>query len=203
MKTSVRIVGLAGLLLFAAAAFTPLPSLLARQLAVASHPGPADAIVVLGAGVNEDGMLGGASLRRALAGILLHRQGLAPLLVLLGPSFDGSPPEAKVREQLARDLGVDPGRILTLQDAWTTREEAQKSRVLLAARGVRRILLVTDSQHLVRAIPLFARQGFEVLPVVADEESDRPRSPEGRLKLARRVSQEIVARAYHRVAGYL
>jgi uncharacterized SAM-binding protein YcdF (DUF218 family) len=203
MRTSVRSVGLVGLLLFLAAAFTPLPSLLARHLAVAAAPGPADAVVVLGAGVTEDGILGGASLRRAVTGILLARQGLAPLLVLLGPSFGGSPPEAKVRERLARDLGVDPGRILTVQDAWTTREEAEKSRALLAPRGARRILLVTDSQHLVRAIPLFARQGFEVLPVVADEESDWPRSPEGRLKLARRVSQEIVARAYHRVAGYL
>lgn len=203
MTTGLRIVGLAGLLLFAAAAFTPLSSLLAQRLGVASRPAPADAIVVLGAGVAEDGRLSNASLRRALEGILLQRRGLAPLLVLLGPSFGGSPPEAEVRERLARDLGVDAGRILTLHDAWTTREEAQKSRTLLAARGVRRVLLVTDSQHLVRAVPLFERQGFDVLPVVANDESDAPRSPEGRVELARRVAQEIVARAYHRVAGYL
>jgi uncharacterized SAM-binding protein YcdF (DUF218 family) len=203
MTAWLRIVGLAGLLLFAAGSFTPLPSLLARRLAVASRPAPAEAIVVLGAGVAEDGRLSNASLRRALEGILLQRRGLAPLLVLLGPSFGGGPPEAEVRERLARELGVAPGRILTLQDAWTTREEAQKSRTLLAARGVQRILLVTDSQHLVRAVPLFERQGFAVLPVAANDESDAPRSPEGRLKLARRVAQEIVARAYHRVAGYL
>lgn len=198
-----RTLGLVGLLLFLAAAFTPVPNILARRLAVPSRPGPADAIVVLGAGVSVDGLLSRESLRRALEGVLLYRSGAAPLLILLGPSLDGSPPEATVREELARRLGVRADAILAVQDAWTTREEAQKVSALLAPRGMRRILLLTDSQHLARAVPLFERLGFQVAPVAADALSNSPRRPEGRLELARQVAQEILARAYHRLAGYL
>jgi uncharacterized SAM-binding protein YcdF (DUF218 family) len=198
-----RLLGLAAVLLFIVAAFTPVPGRLTRHLAVTSQPGPAQAIVVLGAGVSTDGLLNSTSLRRALEGIVLHRRGLAPLLVLLGPVYRGTRPEAEVRADLARALGVASDAIVTVQGAWTTREEAQRVRTALAPRGVTRILLVTDSQHLVRAVPLFERQGFDVAPVAADDVSAAARKPEDRLDLSRRLAQEIVARAYHRLAGYL
>ncbi len=203
MSLLLRVLGLAAIVLVGAAAFSPLSEMLAHRLAVASRPGPADAIVVLGAGVDQHGLLSNASLRRMLEGVLLQKQDLAPFLVLLGPSFHGSPPEASVRARLAARLGVASERILTVEDAWTTREEAAKSWALLAPRGARRVLLVTDGQHLVRAVPLFERRGFEVRPVAAEETSLAPRSPEQRLKLARMVAEEILARAYHRLAGYL
>jgi uncharacterized SAM-binding protein YcdF (DUF218 family) len=88
-------------------------------------------------------------------------------------------------------------------EARTTREEAVRLRATLGLRGVRSILLVTDSQHMLRAQGLFDRAGFEVLPAPADDFSSAATEPEERLRLMRRVGQEILARLYYRLAGYL
>lgn len=197
---------LGGLVLvaLAATAFTPLPNLLANWLRTPSRLERAEAIVVLGAGVRPDGTLGDSSIRRALLGILLYRNGLAPSLLLLGPpSPEGGPSEAEVRLELARGLGVPAEAILAESRAMTTREEAVRTKALLAPRQVRRILLVTDYQHMRRAQALFERAGFDVLPATTEEQSSVARGPEGRLELMRAVLGEVVARLYYRLAGYL
>lgn len=203
MKLLWRLLGILGTILFLLCAFTPLPNLLSRHLGVSSRIEPAGAIVVLGAGVDQTGELGADSLRRTVRGIVLQREGLAPLLVLLGPASDGGPPEAEVRAGLAHRLGVPAEAVLTVPLVRTTHEEASRVQALLQPRGVRRILLVTNSQHMLRAKALFERAGFGVLPVTADEISDTADAPEGRLKLTRVVLQESLALVYYRVAGYL
>ena len=203
MWPTCRELGLLGVLSFFLCAFTPLTDLLSRKFEVSSRIEPAGAIVVLGASVDQTGELGRNSLRRTVRGIILHRAGVAPLLVLLGPARDGGPSEAEVRADLARRFGVRSEAILTEATARTTREEATRVRALLQPRGVRRILLVTNSQHMLRAKALFERAGFEVLAATADDISDTVDSPDGRLELTRIVLQELLALGYYRVAGYL
>jgi len=198
-----RLVGFATVVLFGVAAFSAVPNVLGHALSVPARPGPADAIVVLGGGLRGEGILEEASLRRTLQGILLFRRGLASILVLLGPSrVIDEPPEAEVRAELARDLGVPSSAILTESRAMTTQQEAGLVARKLAGRA-RTILLVTDSQHMARAEPLFQRFGFTVLPFPADEVSVSAESPEGRLKLSRRVVREGLAQLYYRMAGYM
>ena len=196
-------VGLLGVILYLAAAFTPLPSLLARRLAVPPEIGPTDAIVVLGSDLRPDGTLDGPSLRRAVAGIVLQRRGLAPLLVFSGVTPAEGPAEAEVRADLARTLGVPDDRIVAVLGARNTREEAVRVGALLRARGARQILLVSDSQHLVRARPLFEQAGVRVLAVPADEQMTEEHVPGGRVILALRVVRESLARLYYRLAGHL
>jgi uncharacterized SAM-binding protein YcdF (DUF218 family) len=192
------------LVVFLASVFTPLPNFLAEQLRTPSRLERAEAIVVLGAGVRPDGTLGDESIRRALLGILLFKNGLAPVLVFLGPpGKEGGPSEAEVRRDLARGLGTSMEAVLVEGQAWTTREEATRTRSLLSPRQIRRILLVTDYQHMMRAQALFRQAGFEVLPATTEEASSVSSGPEGRLKLMRSVLGEIVARLYYRLAGYL
>ena len=81
---------------------------------------------------------------------------------------------------------------------WTLKEL-----VRLQPTGAKRILLVTDPQHLVRATRLFVGTGFEVLPAPADEYLRTAESPEGRIALTRVILLEMIARAYYRLAGYL
>ena len=200
---SLRILGLIGVLVFAVSAFTPLPSLVAGLNSRQSHLEVADAIVVLGAGIYPDGALTNGSLRRALNGIVLYRKGLAKFLVFSGPGWNGRNAESAVRAQLARDLGISPETILTETQARTTQDEAVRLGELLRSRGARRILLVTDSQHMPRAEGLFEHAGFEVLPAPADDFSSAAVEPEERLRLMRRIAQEILARLYYRMAGYL
>jgi uncharacterized SAM-binding protein YcdF (DUF218 family) len=53
--------------------------------------------------------------------------------------------------RLARDLGVPGEQILAETSPRTTREEAARISRRLQSRTIRRILLVTDSEHLARA----------------------------------------------------
>jgi len=197
------LLGGVGLALFLVSAFTPLPNLLSRSMGGASALGPAEAIVVLGGGVTPDGVLSDRSMRRALHGILLYRKGLAPLLVFFGPVGDGGPAEAEVRAELAQALGVTPGVILSAAEPRTTREEALRGGALLQAKGVRRILLVTDAYHMRRARTAFEQAGFEVLAAPTHDLSSRVSRPEERLTLMRRIVEERLARLYYGLAGYL
>lgn len=191
--------GLSGLVLFLASAFTPLPNVLDRWVTVRPCLERADAIVVLGSDIWPDGELTNGSVRRALQGILLHRRGLAPLVVFLGASIGNGTPEAEVRAKLARELGLAPVAILTETAARTTREEAARTKGLLGPRDARRILLVTSSHHMVRAQRVFERAGFDVRPAPVVDLSNAVSKPGDRLALMQRVLQELIARVYYRV----
>jgi uncharacterized SAM-binding protein YcdF (DUF218 family) len=197
------ILGCLGSLTFFASAFTPLPSLLDRWSRVPSDIQPADAIVVLGSVVSADGTLSCDSLQRAIRGVVLQREGIAPLVVFSGVSFEGGASEAEVRAKLARTLGVPSDAILTEAQAFTTREEAARIGRTLRDRQVTRILLVTDGLHMRRAGRLFERVGLQVQPAAADSFFGVEASPEGRLRLMRALLGEWLALVYYRGAGYL
>ena len=195
-------VGLAGVVVFFVSAFSPLPNALYRWSASSSEVRPADAIVVLGSSVGANGVLGCGSLQRAVRGMTLYRASEAPLIVFSGPNLTGVS-EAEVRAELARALGIPSGAILVEDGAFTTREEAARIGATLRGRNLRRILLVTDPQHMRRARALFERVGLQVLAATAESATAADTAPEGRLRLMRETLGELLARAYYRVAGYL
>jgi uncharacterized SAM-binding protein YcdF (DUF218 family) len=202
-----RLLGGAAAVLFVVLAFTPLSNALYTRWAPPAEATPADhaeAIVVLGGGSTADGFITDDSLRRAVHGIRLWHRGQAPRLLLLGPPSNWTgPAESAVRGRLARDLGVPPEVLLLGEHALTTRQEARESASLLRPRGVRRILLVTGTQHMPRARRLFEREGFEVLPAAIDEMPRMTIKPEARLDMARRLIQEALARTLYRAMGAL
>lgn len=197
-----RLLGLGAVVLFLLASFTPLPNALNRWAGVPAQLEPAGAIVVLAAGLAGKGVLSDLSLRRALYGIKLYHQGFAPILAFSGPATRQGPEEAQVRADMARLFGVSPTAIIMEVTAQTTREEATRMAALLQPMGVHQILLVTSDEHMLRSRRLFENAGFTVLPAPVDDLS-YGRKPEARLRLMRYVTQEFLARAYYRVAGYL
>ena len=200
---ALKLLGSLAIVIFLSLVFTPLPNRLALRFTTPPRLGPAEAIVVLGGGgVSSDGVLSNVSLRRALHGIVLQRNGLAPLLVFSGFPKKRQKTEVEARSELALKLGIPPEAILTVL-SHTTRDEAVQVNALLRPRNIRRILLVTDSQHMRRAQRLFEQAGFEVLAAPADDFSNAATSTEGRLELAHRTLGEILARFYYRLAGYL
>jgi uncharacterized SAM-binding protein YcdF (DUF218 family) len=188
--------------LFVLVAFTPLPDLLNTWTLTPAKIEPAEAIVVLGGYVRANGALADASLRRAIEGMILHKKGLAPLVAFSGPANGVGIVEAEVRAAMARVFGIPATVILTEPLARTTREEAIRMAALLQPLGVRRILLVTDMPHMARSQRLFENVGFVVHAAPVDARS-WAESPEGGMILMRQVTQEILARLYYRVAGYL
>jgi uncharacterized SAM-binding protein YcdF (DUF218 family) len=194
--------GAAALAAFLVLAFTPVTGAISRRLGTPA-PRPADAIVVLGAGAAPDGVLSDQSLRRLVGGLVLYHRGLAPRLIVMGPSYQGSPIEAELRAALARDLGVPAGALLVEGRGVTTRHEAALVAERLRETGGRRVLLVTDVLHMRRAALLFERAGIEVVPAPVVEVSPAVPRPDGRLELAFLIVQEALARLYYRLAGYL
>lgn len=199
LRVMLRTLGACSVLGVLVTAYTPLPNLLARSLAASSQIQPADAIVVLGAGIHRDGTLGEASLRRAVQGVVLYHRGLAPVIAFSGPSYEGSPVEAEARAALARQLRVPERALLVETRAQTTAEEAQNIATRLRQRGVKSILLVTTSLHLPRAAARFQRLELEVYPVAADDEPLSTDGPEGRLGLMGYALREALARWLYQV----
>ena len=199
----IRLLGIVTVVAFLLMSFTPLPNVLNRWAGVSARLEPAAAIVVLGAGMEGDGVLSTSSLRRAIHGIMLFQRGLAPLLAFSGPiSQPHSRAEAEVRADMARLLGVSSTAILTETTALTTRAEAERMAALLQSRGVSTILLVTSYAHMARSRQLFENVGFTVQPAPVDDLSHADK-PEARWGLMRPLVQEFLARIYYRVAGYL
>jgi len=129
----------------------------------------ADAIVVLGGGRRLDDAeyggdtLKGISLERLRYAARLHRESGLPLLVTGGKPGGGLLAEGRIMQRILEDeYGLSPRWV---EDAaLTTWDNARLSSPLLRKDGVRRIVLVTHSWHLRRAVPLFEAQGLEVVP---------------------------------------
>ena len=192
-----RLLGLAGLVVFATMAFSPLANYINIRMAGVAGLEPSDAIVVLGrGGADSDGILTNRSLRRVVRGIDLYRQGFAPLLV-----FSGSLEEIRERANVARALGVPGPAILSAPAARTTREEAEEVRKLLLPLGRKNVLLVSDPIDMPRARALMERAGFTVRP--APTAASGPSQPEARLGLVRDLLIELSAWTFYRVTGAL
>ncbi len=204
-QRTARILGIGTFATFLLCVLTPLPNLLGRYQSIASNVGPADAIVVLGAGMLRDDSLTDESMRRFICGMSLYKERRAPLLVLLGPGRGARQEhsEAATRAQIAIQFDIPKDALVTISTALTTNEEARATANALRPRGVARILLVTESTHMRRAKLLFEKAGFTVLPVSSDHLFEFADSPEERLWLLLRLAQESVGLIYYRIAGYI
>jgi len=143
---------------------------LENQYPALSDPGAAgsaQAIVILGSrrivGAPEYGGADDANpigMKRLQYGAYLHRRTGLPILVT-GGNPDGSPEsEAAVMARvLQRDFGV-PVRWQE-QHSDTTAENATLTAAMLKAEGIERVLLVTDSLHMPRAMRAFALSGLQ------------------------------------------
>ena len=133
-----------------------------------------DAIVVLGGGINEKGSLrptvepSSYSRNRTTCGVDLYQQGYAPTLVLTGGDgriFGTGTQEAVEMKRWAMRLGVPESATKVDTEARNTYENATGTKRLL---GPASILLVSSASHLPRAVPVFIKQGFRVMPAPCD-----------------------------------
>ncbi|HTL38966.1 MAG TPA: YdcF family protein [Kofleriaceae bacterium] len=137
---------------------------LETPLAISTQPvEPLDAIVVLGAPLARDGSLTQVLAERVAATVALYRAGGAPIVVASGGTTHGAPrAEADALAEALRDAGVSD--VIVERDSKTTVENARFTAEMLAARGARRVWLVTQPFHGKRAALLFRRAGLE--PVI-------------------------------------
>jgi uncharacterized SAM-binding protein YcdF (DUF218 family) len=133
-------------------------------------PADAQAIVVLGAGVNPapgDGLhadLDADSIRRCLHAAALYRSAKGCPVVLSGGKTErdsSEPAVAEVMRDFMVRLGVDTSDLIVEGDSRTTYENAVECRKLLEQHHLTRVVLVTEAVHMPRAMRCFRKQGMD------------------------------------------
>ncbi len=173
---------------------------LVRPLLRSDTRGPADAIVVMGAGIMGPCLPNHNAMQRTLAASRLWRHGRAPVIV-----FTGGPPRGElcpvstVMAQFARELGVPESRILLERASKNTHENALFSESILRQAGATRLLVVTDRLHMPRASGVFRQRGFHIemasVPVYAGHRDN--------VSMLLSGLREYVALAYYRARGWI
>ncbi len=144
-----------------------------RFPAVTSFPGAVDGIVVLGGAIDDltsrdrgTPILNGAA-NRMTSFVALARHYPKARLVFSGGSGNieqGVSNEAEYAALLCEQLGLPSGRILFENRSRTTRENAVNSAALVRPRPGERWVLLTSASHMPRAVGVFRKVGWSVLP---------------------------------------
>ena len=124
--------------------------------------GRTDAVVVLGAAMAAPGVPGPALRRRLDHGVAVFLVRDAAHLLVSGGIVGPPPAEAHMMRDLALARGVAAERIVVEDRARNTFENAVYAGRIMRERGWGRVIVVTDSHHLPRALYVFGRLGLKV-----------------------------------------
>jgi uncharacterized SAM-binding protein YcdF (DUF218 family) len=184
-----------------------------------SRPDDAEAIVVLGGGMDPPDAvrlraeLGEESLYRCLHAAAVYRRGKpCPVVVCGGRIVPGpsTPPLALVMREFLRDLGVDDRDIIVEDRSRSTHENAVECRDRLRERGIGKVVLVTDAIHMFRALRSFRKQAIQAVPSACHHRATEfewtigsflPRA--GAVLNHQRAFHEWIGSAWYCLKGYL
>lgn len=125
----------------------------------APSSGKWDAVVVAGCRVMPDGRPSPTLARRVRRAVGLWKAGRAPLIVMTGGVGENPPSEAEAAARLAHALGVPESALVRESKSKTTAENARFAAAVVDAR---RVLVVSDTYHVLRCEWLFGRHFAEV-----------------------------------------
>jgi uncharacterized SAM-binding protein YcdF (DUF218 family) len=141
---------------------------------------PADALVVLGCRVADDGRPGAALERRISRAAELFRAGVSPRVVMSGGRSWNGVFEADAMLESWRRQGLPDESVYLERASLTTRGNARCSAELSRAEGWHALAVVTCDFHLPRALRHFQATGLSVVGYAASVE--RPFSQRLRLQ---------------------
>jgi vancomycin permeability regulator SanA len=125
-----------------------------------------DCILVLGAGVKEDGSLSNLLRDRMTVGVSLMKKGFAPVMLLTGDSHEAETyDEVGTMTVFATENGVSADTILQDPLGLSTYESLWRAKNVY---GMKKILIVTQGFHLDRALYLADCLGLECHGVKCD-----------------------------------
>lgn len=137
---------------------------------------PADVIIVLGSGLRKDGQPGPALTRRTRRAADLWHEGIAPLVLCTGGQSEYYPrTEAAACREILLATGLPAAAILMEERSRSTEENAIYSKRILDEMQLARVVLVSDSYHMLRAGWLFRSQGIQSF--ASPVKSNRIRDP--------------------------
>ena len=191
-----------------AVAYTPISFTLARPLirrdALPSH---VDAIAVLSAGITPDGMMGSETLDRLLSGLMLAKEGLAPVVMVsrVQQNLGGRRVSDASDLQAITALVAPTSRVIFVDSIFTTRTEALRMAALARANRWNTIAVVTSPMHTRRACATFEAVGLKVVCVPAALRGSglyAGANAEDRLRAFRSWLYEVFASATYKSRGW-
>jgi uncharacterized SAM-binding protein YcdF (DUF218 family) len=131
-------------------------------------------IVVLASGYSPDkrinsalGQLDNSSIARLVEGVRIHRKlPNSTLIFSAGPAKGDSVSQAEVSAKSAIELGVNPDKLMLMQNPTNTMEEAAAYLKLFGNQ--RPLILVTSAYHMNRALMLFNFLNLHPFPAPVD-----------------------------------
>ena len=183
---------------------------------VTAYPERVDGIVVLGGAIDDltsrdrDTPTLNSAANRMTTFVALARRYPSARLVFTGGSGDigqGVSNEAEYARILLEQLGLPPERVLFEGASRTTRENAVNTAALVAPRPGELWVLVTSASHMPRAVGVFRRAGWTVLPwPVGYQSRDRvaawPQSLGHRLAVLDWAAHEWIGLLAYRLRGW-
>ena len=134
-------------------------------------PSSADAVVVLAAGTNDDGLILPQATDRLLKGLELINRGIAPVLVLPREADSVGTRLVTQRDDHERIVALVRGaraKVVFSGLTHSTRDEAVRTAMLFRERGWKRVVVVTSPLHTRRACAAFEKMGIAVSCVAAE-----------------------------------
>ncbi len=125
----------------------------------------ADCILVLGAGVREDGTPSHMLEDRLLTGIALYEAGAAPKLLMSGDHGRAEYDEVNCMKDFAKAKGVPSEDIFMDHAGFSTYDSLCRAKEVF---GAERVIIVSQKYHLYRALYVAESLGLEAVGVPAD-----------------------------------
>ncbi len=125
----------------------------------------ADCILVLGAGVREDGTVSHMLQDRLDCGIALYQAGVAPKILMSGDHGQAHYDEVNTMKQYAMEKGVPSEDIFMDHAGFSTYESMYRAKEIF---GAGRIVTVTQKYHMYRALYIAKKLGLEAYGVSSD-----------------------------------
>jgi uncharacterized SAM-binding protein YcdF (DUF218 family) len=212
---------LAGLTLLStpAIAYLAVGTLEWRYPPAVQGPDDAEAIVVLGGGMEPPDAtrlraeMNPDTVVRCLHAAEVYRRGKRRPVVACGGMIaagSSAPPLAHLMREFLRDHGVDDADMVVEDRSRTTHENAVECRERLDRLGIGKVILVTDALHMARAVRSFRKQGIQVVPSTCHHLATQfewtvwdflPSA--GAVRNHQRALHEWLGYAWYRIKGYV
>jgi vancomycin permeability regulator SanA len=137
----------------------------------------ADAAVVFGAQVHDDGHISTSLRDRVTTAVDLYNEGLVERLVMSGGLGTAPVHEAVAMRGLAVELGVPEGAVLLDLDGLNTDATVRGTDAIFREHEIRRVLAVSHFYHLTRVKLAYQRAGWDVQTVPAVQSYVVPQTP--------------------------
>ncbi|GJQ59905.1 MAG: YdcF family protein [Candidatus Scalindua sp. AMX11] len=186
--------------------FTPLTEQLYKPLIVNEEPGKSEVIVILSAGIYDDGLPDFSTLVRLRKGLELYRNKHAGTIICAG----GIKPDSKdisIADVMKRTLilyGIPDGDILTQDETVNTYNDITYLLGKFESKfNFDKSIFVTSSYHTYRTRKILKKKGINACVVSANPYELEPLSRLERLSLFKLIMREYMALCYFKIQGWV